>query len=279
MWFRKLKLKNFRGYRNFIEIIIDESMMGIVGCNDFGKLMFLEVLVIFFEIEGMKVDKNDMNCFSLREGDGCFEIVCEFDDLFDFIMIDDRVQIMFVLEYLLNEDGNFEIVKMFKVMILGKLEQICICCIYLDEEFLRNLLGMKIFEFKVVGKEVEKNVVDKCIVLLWCQVIREVVVFYICLEIMLDVDKEFGIDIKLLWGKIFDLLFMYVIFKVDRESSDGDFEVKNFLQQVVKDVQVVLQDKIIVLENEIQDSVLDVVQRMLDKLCEMVFEFVSELIL
>lgn len=37
MRLRKLKLKNFRGYRNSTEIIIDESMTGIVGRNDFGK--------------------------------------------------------------------------------------------------------------------------------------------------------------------------------------------------------------------------------------------------
>lgn len=69
MRLRKLKLKNFRGYRNSTEIIIDESMTGIVGRNDFGKSTLLEALAIFFETEGMKADKNDMNCFSLREGE------------------------------------------------------------------------------------------------------------------------------------------------------------------------------------------------------------------
>ncbi len=104
----------------------------------------------------MKADKNDMNCFSLREGDGRFEIACEFDDLPDFIMIDDRVQTTLASEHLLNEDGNFEIVKTFKATTSGKPEQTCIRCIHPDEEPLRNLLGMKISELKAVGKEVEK---------------------------------------------------------------------------------------------------------------------------
>ncbi|EJE7522498.1 efflux RND transporter permease subunit [Escherichia coli] len=160
MRLRKLKLKNFRGYRNSTEIIIDESMTGIVGRNDFGKSTLLEALAIFFETEGMKADKNDMNCFSLREGDGRFEIACEFDDLPDFIMIDDRVQTTLASEHLLNEDGNFEIVKTFKATTSGKPEQTCIRCIHPDEEPLRNLLGMKISELKAVGKEVEKNVAD-----------------------------------------------------------------------------------------------------------------------
>jgi gas vesicle protein len=88
---------------------------------------------------------------------------------------------------------------------------------------------------------------------------------YTCSEMLLDVDKEFGTDTKSLWGKILDLLPTYAIFKADRESSDGDSEAKNPLQQAVKDAQAALQDKITALENEIQDSVLDVAQRTLDK--------------
>ncbi|MCV5349290.1 hypothetical protein OFM93_29915, partial [Escherichia coli] len=87
---------------------------------------------------------------------------------------------------------------------------------------------------------------------------REAAAPYTCSEIMLDVDKEFGTDTKSLWGKILDLLPTYAIFKADRESSDGDSEAKNPLQQAVKDAQAALQDKITALENEIQDSVLDV---------------------
>ncbi|HED3393034.1 TPA: CusA/CzcA family heavy metal efflux RND transporter, partial [Enterobacter hormaechei subsp. steigerwaltii] len=211
------------------------------------------------------------------EGDGRFEIACEFDDLPDFIMIDDRVQTTLASEHLLNEDGNFEIVKTFKATTSGKPEQTCIRCIHPDEEPLRNLLGMKISELKAVGKEVEKNVADKRTASLWRQAIREAAAPYTCSEIMLDVDKEFGTDTKSLWGKILDLLPTYAIFKADRESSDGDSEAKNPLQQAVKDAQAALQDKITALENEIQDSALDVAQRTLDKLREMAPELASEL--
>jgi predicted ATP-dependent endonuclease of OLD family len=47
MRLKKLKLKNFRGYRN-TEIIIDEGMTGI-GRNDFGKSTLLEALAIFLK--------------------------------------------------------------------------------------------------------------------------------------------------------------------------------------------------------------------------------------
>lgn len=39
MRLRKLKLKNFRGYRNTTEIIFDEGMTGIVGRGDAANLL------------------------------------------------------------------------------------------------------------------------------------------------------------------------------------------------------------------------------------------------
>ena len=51
-----------------------------------GNQRFWKRWLFFLETEGMKADKNDMNCFSLREGEGRFEIACEFDDLPDFII-------------------------------------------------------------------------------------------------------------------------------------------------------------------------------------------------
>ncbi len=67
---------------------------------------------------------------------------------------------------------------------------------------------------------------------------------YTCSEIMLDVDKEFGTDTKSLWGKILDLLPTYAIFKADRESSDGDSEAKNPLQQAVKTLRLRCRTKL-----------------------------------
>nr|AFK89743.1 Exonuclease SbcC [Escherichia coli] len=52
MRLRKIKLTNFRGYRNTTEINIDEGMTGIVGRNDFGKSTILEALAIFLKRKG-----------------------------------------------------------------------------------------------------------------------------------------------------------------------------------------------------------------------------------
>ena len=79
MRLRTVKLTNFRGYQATTIIPIDSAMTGIVGRNDYGKSTILEALAIFFETEGAKADKSDMNCFTLAGGAEQFEIACEFD--------------------------------------------------------------------------------------------------------------------------------------------------------------------------------------------------------
>ena len=179
MRLKKIKLTNFRGYRNTIEIPVDEAMTGIVGRNDFGKSTILEALAIFFEIDGIKADKNDMNCFSMVNGENHFEISCEFDDLPPVILIDERVSTTLASEHLLNSHGYFEIVKTFKATTTGKPDKTYIRCQHPVNEPLNNLLGMKISELKVTGKDVEKNVEDKRTASLWRQAVHQHLLLHI----------------------------------------------------------------------------------------------------
>src|SRR6185312_9419834 len=107
--------------------------------------------------------------------------------------------------------------------------------------------------------------------------IRDAAAPIACQETLLDVDKGLSADSKSIWSKIQDQLPTFALFKADRESSDGDAEAKNPLQQAVKDAQAALQDQISVLERHIEASVLDVAARTLDKLREMAPELASEL--
>jgi len=120
MQIRKIKLINFRGYRNTIEISVDEAMTGIVARNDFSKSPTLEVLAILFEIDRIKAYKNYMNCFSMVDGETHFEISCEFDDLPPVILIDERVNTTLASEHLLNSHRYLEKVKKFKASTTGK---------------------------------------------------------------------------------------------------------------------------------------------------------------
>jgi len=273
-----LKLAHFRGYRDTTLIPIDSALTGIVGRNDYGKSTVLEALAVFFETEGAKADKSDMNCFSLAEGAEQFEITCEFDDLPDALVLDENVETTLTQEYLLNADGALEIVKTYKAA-TGKVERTTIRCQHPADQALSTLLSLKMADLKKLGEQrgVADAVADKRVASLWRQAIRDAAAPIACQETLLDVDKGLSADSKSIWSKIQDQLPTFALFKADRESSDGDAEAKNPLQQAVKDAQAALQDQISVLERHIEASVLDVAARTLDKLREMAPELASEL--
>lgn len=279
MRLKSVKLTNFRGYQGTTTISIDEALTGIVGRNDFGKSTILEALAIFFEVEGFKADKNDMNCFCLAAGESQFEIACEFDELPNSLILDENVETNLSTELLLNSEDNLEIVKIFKATTSGKPDKTFIRCLHPSANDLKNLLGLKITELRDLGTRigVQDAVADQRVASYWRQAIRAGSQPLNLEVTLLDVEKGLSSEGKSIWGKIQDQLPTFAIFKADRESSDGDAEAKNPLQQAVKDAQSALQTQISSLEAQIERSVLDVANRTLDKLREMAPELANEL--
>lgn len=277
MRLKTVKLVNFRGYRDVV-VPIDEAMTGIVGRNDYGKSTILEALDIFFESGGVKVDKSDMNCFALASGEERFEIACEFDELPPTLVLDTNVETTLAQEYLLNASGALEVVKIFKAS-TGKLERTAIRCQHPAAAPLDSLLGSKIADLKKLGREmgVAELVADERVASLWRQAIRTAAEPIQCQETLLDVDKGLSPDAKSVWLKIEEHLPTFALFKSDRESNDGDAEAKNPLQQAVKEAQAALQEQINALERQVEESVLDVATRTLEKLKEMAPELANEL--
>lgn len=279
MRLKSVKLTQFRGYRSTTVIPIDEAMTGIVGRNDYGKSTILEALAIFFEIEGVKADRSDMNCFSLADGAEQFEIACEFDGLPEALVLDENVETTLAQEYLLNAEGLLEIVKTFKAS-TGKLERTALRCQHPADAELATLLGLKMGDLKKLGdqRDISGQVADKRVASQWRQAIRAAAQPIACQETLLDVDKGLSSEGKSIWGRIENLLPTFALFKADRESSDGDAEAKNPLQQAVKEAQAALLNEISALEQKIEASVLDVANRTLDKLREMAPELANELV-
>lgn len=279
MRLKSVKLTNFRGYQGTTIIPIDEAITGIVGRNDYGKSTIMEALAIFFEAEGIKADKNDMNFFRHEKGESQFEIACEFDELPERIVLDENVETTLAEEQLLNSDGCFEVVKSFKATTSGKPDKTFIRCQHPSDEGVNNLLGSKITDLKKLGKErgIEDAVADKRVASLWRKAIRATAQPLQLEETLLDVDKGFSTEGKSVWGKVQDKLPTFALFKADRESSDGDAEAKNPLQQAVKEAQFALQTQIAEIEEQIEQSVIDVAERTLDKLREMAPELANEL--
>ncbi|MEB2848537.1 AAA family ATPase [Endobacterium cereale] len=279
MRLKYVKLTNFRGYRATTTIAIDDCMTGIVGRNDFGKSTILEALAIFFDADGFKAEKADMNFLAAKDGFENFEIGCEFDELPETIVLDENVSTTLEAELLLNASGRLEVVKSYKAT-SGKLEKTTIRCQHPADPVLGSLLSLKIADLKKVGEQrgVADVVQDKRVASLWRRAIRNEAGTSALTDTSLDVEKELSSDSKSIWGKVQDQLPTFAIFKSDRESSDGDTEAKNPLQQAVKDAQSALQAQITALEDEIEKSVLDVATRTLDKLREMAPELANELV-
>lgn len=279
MRLKSVKLTNFRGYQNTTIIPIDEAMTGIVGRNDFGKSTILEALAIFFEADGVKADKNDINCFRLEAGESNFEITCVFDELPDTLILDENVKTTLADELLLNTEDCLEVVKNFKATTSGKPYKTYIRCQHPVDDGLNNMLGLKIADLKKLGKDrgVEAAVADKRVASLWRKAIRDASQPLNLTETLLDVDKGLSTEGKSIWVKIQDQLPTFALFKADRESNDGDVEAKHPLQQAVKDAQSALQAQISALEEQIEQSVLDVANRTLGKLREMAPELANEL--
>ncbi|WP_397452043.1 AAA family ATPase [Pseudomonas sp. NA-150] len=278
MRLKSVKLTNFRGYQTTTAIPIDEAMTGIVGRNDYGKSTILEALAIFFETEGAKADKSDMNCFSLATGAEQFEMACEFDGLPAALVLDENAETSLAQEYLLNADSALEIIKTFSAG-SGKLVRTSIRCQHPSDAELSTLLSLKMVDLKKLGEKrgIADQVADKRVASQWRHAIRAEAEPFDCQETLLDVSKGLSADSKSIWERIEALLPTFALFKSDRESSDGDAEAKNPLQQAVKEAQAALQQEITALEQQIEASVLDVATRTLDKLREMAPELANEL--
>ena len=119
MKLKELKLTNFRGFRNETSVLFDD-MTVLVGRNDAGKSTVLDALDIFFN--DALIEKSDV-CVSGNSTD--IGIACVFDELPEEIVLDEQHPTSLAKEYLLREDGQLEISKVFSCSAAkGKLKSI-----------------------------------------------------------------------------------------------------------------------------------------------------------
>ena len=114
MKIKTIKIKNFRGYRDSTSINVKE-LTAFVGKNDSGKSTVLEALDIFFN-DGkgiIKIESDDLNIGARDDGESNIEISVVFTDLPDSIIIDSTNKTTLRDEYLLNDEGDLEIVKIY----------------------------------------------------------------------------------------------------------------------------------------------------------------------
>lgn len=267
MKIKSLKIKNFRGYKG--ETIVGfDNLTAFVGKNDVGKSSILEALDIFFN-EGkgvVKIDKTDVNIFAAREDDQETIISVVFSELPDEIIIDSSVETSLAREYMLNADGDLEIIKKYKN---GGAQKVYIKALHPTNPGCGDLLLKKNSDLKKIIQDNNITCDNQTVNSIVRSAIWEHFSDDLSLdEIEIDVTKE---DAKKIWDKIATYLPVYSLFQSDRKNSDDDNEVQDPLKEAVKQIlkDDRLQASLEEIANEVHQKLQDVATRTLNKLQEM----------
>lgn len=262
-----LTISNFRSYKNPVTVKFDDLTV-FVGKNDVGKSTLLEALDIFFN-DGkgiVKLEKSDLNVQSVSEGNTETIISATFSDLPDEIVIDTLHVTCLADEYLLNQDGELEIIKKYNNAGAGR---VFVRAVHPTGNHCSNLLLKKNTELKTIIQDnkilCENQTVNAMMrKSIWNHFKDDLNL----LSIEIDVTKE---DAKRIWDKLNTYLPSYSLFQADRKNTDGDSEVQDPLKEAVKQIlsDPEIQQKLDAVAEMVNIQLKEVSRRTLDKLKEM----------
>lgn len=263
MKIKAMKLKNFRSYKDEV-IIMFSNLTAFVGKNDIGKSTILEALDIFFNngSGAIKFDSSDLNVHAQGER---VEIAVIFSDIPNEIVIDTSYVTSLCSEYLLNADGDFEVVKEYD----KSKTNVYIRANHPTNPNCEDLLLKKNADLKKILKEKGIECENQAI----NSVMRKAIWSHYKDELNLQITKIDAAkeDAKIIWDKLLTYLPVYSLFQADRKNSDGDNEVQDPLKEAVKqimedeDIQKTLANVAKIVQGKLQD----VSDRTLTKLREM----------
>lgn len=258
MKLREVILKNFRGYYDETRISIND-LTALIGKNDVGKSTILEALEIFFN--QAKIESGDKNVFHTAEDT---IIGCVFDDLPSEIALE-NVSTSFTAEYLLNEDGDLEIRKIYRT---GGKQTIWINAKHPSNAGFDDLLSKKNQELKAMIREnglensVNLTINTEMRTALW-ESLGESITYQ---KKLISADQA---DEKKLWPKIEPLLPQYHLFKADRSgNADEDKVAQDPMQDAVRMALEEQKKQLADIAGEVQRKVSDVASRTISKLKE-----------
>lgn len=263
----QVKISNFRSYKH--ETVVDfKDLTVFVGKNDIGKSTVLEALDIFFnDGDGVvKLDKEDINKQGVKEGNTDIVITVVFEDLPLNVVIDSANKTTLKDEYLLNNQGNLEITKVYPNAGKGK--------VYIKANHPSNKNCSDLLLKK--QKDLQKIIKDKSIT---CSnekknaTMRAAIWEYYSDDLQLqetkiDTSKE---DAKNIWDQLKSYMPLYSLFQSDRKNNDEDEEVQNPMKLAVKQIlkDEVIQNNFKEVALKVNEKLKEVANQTLDKLKEM----------
>lgn len=267
MRIKKVRINNFRGYKDMSEIFIND-LTTIVGKNDIGKSTILESLDIFFN-KGkgvIKIDKEDVNKECISEGNKVTEITVIFENLPSKIIIDSTNETSLQNEYLLNSNKELEIIKRYnnagaeKVFIKANhpTDVNCNELLLKTQKELQKLIASQ----EIVCENKTRNAVMRSAI--WDHHSDKLNLA----ELEIDVTKG---ETKSIWEKLEGYLPLYSLFQSDRKNSDGDSEVQDPLNEAVKQIMndEEIQSTLSAVAEKVEQKLREVADLTLEKLREM----------
>lgn len=269
---KSLRLKNFRGYVDTY-IVFDKHMNVIIGKNDVGKSTILESLEIFFNNEQIKIEPGDRNCHC--SGDEKIEIACcfELDDAAKTV-VDASVPVRMDQEYLLNSEGQLEILKVWdcsKKAIGAKDVKTYIIACYPDIGD-KPLICEKIASLKDILKDcvdseaylsVDKTIASEIRKAIYRARITKETAFK---TTVIDISQD---GMKNIWASLQQSLPLFFLFKSDRLNSDKDAEVQSPMKAVTKTVIAEMQESIASIIGTVTEQVEKIGQETIAKLSDL----------
>lgn len=267
MKIKRLTIKNFRGYHGETSIEF-ENLTAFVGKNDIGKSSIMEALDVFFN-DGkgvIKLDKDDLNVDAREVGDREISIAICFCDLPERIIIDATNETTLAAEYLLNQEGQLEVIKKYPNAGSAK---VFIRAFHPTNPSCADLMQKKDSELRRI---IESNHIT-CEDRTKNAVMRSSIWQHFGDNLQLDtveIDVTKG-DTKSIWDKLQKYLPLYSLFQSDRKNSDGDSEVQDPLKEAVKEIlhDEGLQQTLNAVATIVETKLREVSARTLEKLREM----------
>lgn len=264
MRLKALKLKNFRSYRDEVTIPID-NFTAIIGKNDIGKSTLLEALEIFFNSQIVKIEPGD-SC--VNGPDKIVELRCIFEELPVSLTLDARSETTLKDEWLLNRDGDLEIVKLYDCKLKSPKETIFAWSRTSGDENLIDLLQLKNDPLKKRATELgcDLDNVDTRSNAALRRAIRMQIGQVDMQDRLVPLNEEDG---KKVWDQIARVLPAFALFQSDRSSKDDDPEVadpmKTAISNAVREVEAELEQ----IKEKVRQSAIEVARRTLSKLHEL----------
>lgn len=259
----QITLKNFRCYKNQTIFKVDD-LNCLIGKNDAGKSTILEALEAFFN-DG--IDTGDLS----TDSDGNeIEITCEFSEIPETLILDTTIETSPGEEGIINECGNLEIIRVFKIgKTVGK-------SIYLNAENyshaeLSNLLELKNDTLKAKAKVLGVNLTG--VTLTKNPPIRTAFRDHfgrdkVNSRIKVEGNLTTENNLRAVWSKLKVMLPVFSLFKVDKSLDDKDGDVQDPMKSAIEetlaiqDIKVRMED----IEDMVRRRSTDVADRIIAKL-------------